>query len=460
VESVAWIAERKDVLSAFFWMLTLCLYVYYTEKPAIRRYLLVLFSFVCALMSKPMVVTLPLIMILLDYWPLKRFESKKENWVLWQFKEKFPLFTLSAVFSIITLLAQHKMSAQDFPLASRLANAPIAFVTYLEKTFRPHDLAVFYPFPHQLPLGQILSAALLIIFISAFVIVMMKRLPYLFVGWFWFAIAMAPVIGIIQINPQAMADRYHYLPSIGIAIGLAWGLPFLINSADFRKKILFPAGIIFLVILAILTWQQCRYWENGITLFGRALHVTKNNYVAYCQFGYATVAEGKIAEAIEIYNEAIRLKPDYVYAYNNRGNAYAKLDQYQRAIDDYNESIRLSLVGYAQTYINRGNAYAQLGQYQRAIDDYNQALRLKPDDAYAYYNRGTIYHKLGQEQRAVEDLSKAIRLNPDYADAYYNRAIVYLSRGDNISGCNDALKACESGICQILESAKIRGSCR
>jgi tetratricopeptide (TPR) repeat protein len=401
-------------------------------------------------------------MILLDYWPLKRFESKKENWVLWQLKEKIPFFVLSAAFSIITLYAQHKMSVQDslYPLDLRIANASVSFVSYLGKTFWPHDLAISYPFPDQLPLWPVLSASLLILVISAFVIVMMKRLPYLFAGWFWFTITMAPVIGIIQINSQAMADRYHYLPSIGLAIILAWGLPLLFSRDDTRRKILFPAAIASLLILSVLTWQQCRYWKNSITLFGRALHVTKNNYVAYCQFGYAMVAEGKIAEAIEIYNEAIRLKPGYVYAYNNRGNAYAKLGQYQRAIEDYNESIRFSSVGYAQTYINRGNAYAQLGQDQQAIDDYNHALRLKPDNAYAYYNRGTIYHKLGQDQRAVEDLSKAIRLNPDYADAYYNRAIVYLSRGDNISGCNDAKKACESGICQILGSAKIRGLCR
>jgi hypothetical protein len=200
VESVAWITERKDVLSAFFWMLTLCLYVYYTEKPAVRRYLFVLISFVCALMSKSMVVTLPLIMILLDYWPLKRFESKKDNLFSWQFKEKLPFFIISAVFSIITLFAQYKMYVQYtiFPFSSRIENALVSFMVYLEKIFWPHDMTFFYPFLNQYPLWQVLAAAIMILFISIAVIVMARRLPYLFMGWMWYVITIAPVIGIIH----------------------------------------------------------------------------------------------------------------------------------------------------------------------------------------------------------------------------------------------------------------------
>jgi hypothetical protein len=198
VESVAWISERKDVLSAFFWMLTLCLYVYYTEKPIIRRYLLILFSFVCALMSKSMVVTLPVIMILLDYWPMGRFQSKKGSLLLWQLREKTPFFVLSAVLTIITLYTMYSPTIKYFPLSSRFANAPVSFVTYLAKTFWPHDLAVFYPFSNQLPVWQVMGSVLLILVISVAVIAMMKRMPYLFVGWLWYAITLLPVIGIIQ----------------------------------------------------------------------------------------------------------------------------------------------------------------------------------------------------------------------------------------------------------------------
>ena len=511
VESVAWIAERKDVLSAFFWMLTLCLYVYYTEKPVIRRYLLVLLCFTCALMSKPMVITLPIVMILLDYWPLDRLQSDKKKLSetkiagiipLWQLKEKIPFFILSAVMVIITLYNPntHDMSdtrdLQHYSLISRLANAPVAFVTYLEKTFWPHNMAVFYPFSDQIPLWQVLGASLLILVISVAVIIMMKRLPYLFTGWMWYAITIAPVIGIIQISitaPYAMADRYHYLPSIGLAVMMAWGIPALIKSEAIRKKLLFPAGIFFLGIISFISWNQCGYWKNSATLFYHALQVTKDNALAHHSFGLSLFKKGKIEEAIDHFNEAIRLKPDYAGAYynrgiaygklgqhqraiegyteaillkpddadayNNRGNAYAELGQNQRAIEDYTEAIRLK-PDDADAYNNRGNAYAELGQHQPAIEDYTEAIRLKPDDAKAYNFEGKVYTKLGQYQRAIADYNKAIRIKPDYADAYNNRGVAYLLQGNKELGCPDAQKACALGNCKILEMAKGKGDCR
>ena len=425
VESVAWIAERKDVLSGFFWMLTLCLYVYYTEKPAIKRYLLVLFSFVCALMSKPMVVTLPVIMILLDYWPLGRFQSHKSNLILWQLKEKIPFFIFSIIISIITLYAQYKPFVKHFSFYSRIANAPVSFVTYLEKTFWPHDMAVFYPFSIQIPVWQVVGSILLIIVISIAVVAMMKRMPYLFVGWLWYAITLLPVIGIIQVGDFAMADRYHYLPSIGIAVMLAWGVPLLFPHEDMRKKILCPAVIIALAILAVLTWQQCGYWKNNTTLFSNALQVTKDNYLAHNNLGLTLFTEGNTEEAIYHYNKAIRIKTDYTYAYNNRGVAYNKLGQYQRAIEDYNESIRLK-PHYADVYKNRGSAYFKLAQYQRAIDDYSEAIHLKPD----------------------------------YIDVYINRGLAYSMQGNNELVCRDAHKACDLGNCIMLESSKGREFCR
>jgi len=327
VESVAWIAERKDVLSAFFWMLTLCLYVYYTEKPVIKRYLPVVFSFVVALMSKPMVVTLPVIMILLDYWPLGRFELRKSDLMLWQLREKTPFFILSAVLVFITLYnpSQQDTSLKAFSLIPRLANAPVAFVTYLEKTFWPHDMAVFYPFSDQLPVWQVLEATILIIVISVTVIVMAKRLPYLFVGWMWYAITIAPVIGIIQISvtaPYAMADRYHYLPSIGLAVMLAWGIPALISSEAIRKKIILPVGIAAIAILAFLTWQQCGYWKDSMDLWNHTLKVTDYNWLAYNNRGTTYNRLGNYRQAIEDYNRAIKINPDYAIAYNNRGTVY------------------------------------------------------------------------------------------------------------------------------------------
>jgi len=430
VESVAWVAERKDVLSAFFWMLTLCLYVYYTEKPVIKRYLLVLFGFVMALMSKPMVVTLPLIMILLDYWPLKRFESRKDNLLLWQLKEKLPFFILSAALFIITFYSPNEQdpSLQEFPLSSRLANAPVSFVTYLAKTFWPHDLAVYYSFSNQIPLGQVIGASLLIILISTAVIVTAKRLPYLFVGWFWYAITIAPVIGLIRIGHHSMADRYHYLPSIGIAVMLAWGTPSLIKSENIRRKILFPAAVVFLAIMSVLTWIQCGYWKDSITLFGHTLQVTKNNYIAHNHFASALFKKRSFEMAIYHYNEAIRINPVYAHAYYNRGIVYYTLGQKQLALEDFKEAIRI--------------------------------IPKNPNYAEAYNNLGVTYTDLGHYQLAIENYAEAIRLKPDYAEAWNNRAYAYFIKGDSISGCRDAQKACELGNCSTLQAAKGKGLCR
>jgi protein O-mannosyl-transferase len=372
VESVAWISERKDVLSTFFWMLTLSLYVYYTEKPAIIRYLLVLFSFALALMSKSMVVTLPLIIILLDYWPLGRFKSKKGNFLLWQLREKTIFFVLSGFFVIITLIAQQNTAKTIFPLGSRLANSAVSFVIYLEKTFWPYNLTVFYPFPEHIPLWQVLGSILLIIMISAPVVLMAKRLPYLFTGWLWYIITILPVIGIIQVGNHAMADRYTYLPSVGIGVMLAWGLPLLFQSENSSKKILLPVSITAIAIMAVLAWQQCGYWKNNISLYKHALLVTKNNELAHHNLATALSKEGKLHEAIDHYNEAIHINP-YI----------------------------------AESYFNRGTAYHGIGQYQLAIDDLSKAIRFAPDYANAYNNRAFVYLNHGDKISGCRDAKKA-----------------------------------------------------
>jgi tetratricopeptide (TPR) repeat protein len=505
VESVVWIAERKDVLSAFFWMLTLCLYVYYTEKPIIRRYLPVLLCFTCALMSKPMVITLPVIMILLDYWPLDRLQSRKilsnlpgvisvstnkgkkktkskrevlkENISpprvqklsepriagiipLWQLKEKTPFFVLSVVLVIITLYPTNISSVKLIPLSDRITNALVTFMIYLEKTFWPHNLALFYPFPAQIPLWQVIGASLLILVITSVVIVMMKRLPYLFAGWLWYAITILPVIGIKQIasDPYAMADRYHYLPSVGIAVMLAWGIPQLIKNEETRKKILFPAAVTIIIFMSVLTWQQCGYWKNSTTLYSHTLRVTKDNYVMHNSLGNVLFKEGKNKEAIDNYSKAISLKPDYAPAYSNRGVAYVNIRQYRMAVEDYSRAVRLK-PDYAIAYNNRGIAYANLGQHQMAIEDYKQATGLKSEYANAYFNWGLACANLGQYQQAIEKYNEAIRLKPDYAIVYNNRAVTYLVQGNKEQGCRDAQRACMLGVCKMLELAKSKGLC-
>jgi hypothetical protein len=397
VESVAWVTERKDVLSAFFWMLTLFLYVRYTEKPSAGKYLVVLLSFFCGLISKPMIVTLPVIMILLDYWPLNRFETKKENMILWQVKEKASFFILSAVFSAVTFYVQYYVpSTKDYtaqtpiPLDLRLSNAAVSFVTYLEKTFWPHGMGFFYPLPASIPAWQAFGALLLILAVTVFVLAAIKRAPYLFVGWTWFVIAILPVIKILQIGNDAMADRYHYLPSIGLSVMVAWGVSALFKSESARKYILFPSALAAVALLAALSWHQLGYWKNSITLFGHTAQVTEGNYLAYSRMGNAYGREGNFQKAIACFDEVIRIRPDYVIAYNGRG---------------------------------------------------------------------LCYNALGMHERAIEELNQAVRLNPKYAPAYVNRAISYFVLGDAVSGCLDAQRACELGNCMSLQQAQANGFC-
>ncbi len=460
VESVAWVSERKDVLSAFFWMLTLCFYVYYTEKPIIKRYLLVLFSFILALMSKPMVITLPLIMILLDYWPLKKFELRKDKIILWQLKEKLPFFILSLVLVFITFYSPSNNVVYKFlPLVTRLANAPVAFVTYLINTFWPQDMAIFYPFPSHIPTWQVLAATFLIIAFSLSVIFMARRLPHLFVGWFWFVMTIAPVIGIRQIGEFSMADRYHYLPSIGIALMLAWGMPLLFTLKALHKKILFPAAITLLIMMSVITWKQCGYWKNNFSLFNHAIQVTRNNFLAHTSLGLDFFEKGYIGEAIEHYNKAILMKSGYDKAHNNRGIAYVALRQYQLAIGDFNNAIRMH-PAFAQYHFNRAYTYDLLGQYPLAIEDYNTAIRLRPAFAEFYYYRGCAYGKINQYHLAYEDCNEAIRLRPNFAGAYMCRGSAYLKQGNKTLGCRDAQTACEMGACGLFEVARSKEICR
>jgi tetratricopeptide (TPR) repeat protein len=374
-------------------------------------------------MSKPMVITLPVIMILLDYWPLKRFQSQKGNLFLWQLKEKLLFFILSIVLVVIILYTPDNINASHLPLLSRLANAPLAFVTYIWKTFWPANLTIFHPFPAYIPAWQVAGASLLIIFTSLTAILLAKRMPYLFTGWLWYVITIVPIIGIVQIGDFAIADRYHYLPSIGIGVMLAWGIPLLFRSENIHKIILFPAAIAFLIFLSFLTWKQCSYWKNSIGLWNHALHVTKNNYMAHNNLAAALLEKGETQKAIYHYNKAT------------------------------------SINNYAAAYYNKGVIYYRLGQYQQAIINFHEAISVKTDYAEAYYNLGRVYHFLGQHQLAIKNYNEAIRIMPNHANAYNNRAFIYLNIGNNFSGCSNALKACKLGNCQTLIWAKSKRLC-
>jgi len=419
-------------------------------------------------MSKPMMVTLPFVLMLLDYWPLRRWQKALEGQgkgvhsVGGLIGEKIPFICLTIASSIITLWTQNKFVVipdQSLPLDMRIANAIISYTAYLGKIFWPFNAAVFYPYEIPLPLWKIIISGFIIAVITIIALYRIKKMPYLFVGWFLYMGTLIPVIGLVQAGVQSMADRYTYLPSAGIAVGLAWITPFVMKNKHTRGKILFPAGISVLVLLAVLTWRQCGYWKNSIELWNHALSVTGNNALAYFNRGNAYSDIAKHDLAIADYNEAIRLNPHYAYFYYNRGNTYIKIGRYESAIKNFNEAIRLK-PDYADAYNGRGGAYAELGLFKHALEDFDKALTIKPEYAEAFYNRGVAYTKMGRYQSAVSDYNEAIRLNPNHPKAYNNAGIIYFTQGYLKDGCYYAQKACLQGDCQLLDAAKVNGYCR
>ena len=467
VESVAWASELKDVLSMFFGMATIYVYAFYVEKPRISKYLLCLLLFSLSIMSKPMMVTLPFVLLLLDYWPFGRWQKqfnqvnipvaadqktirKEIKWgetdspmdqkvvnkvksnlpvMITLIGEKWPFFLLSVVSSVM-LIGQlwtdgQMASLQQVAFFDRVINALISYVSYLGKTFWPVNLVVFYPYDRLFQLWQVLGSASFLLGISVAVLFLVKKMPFLAVGWFWYLGTLFPVIGLLQAGAQTMADRYTYLPSIGIAIMLAWGMPFLFQRINMREKILFPVAIAVLCVLSVSTWMQCGYWENNITLFSHTLRVTKNNFLAHHFIALFLSEKNMINEAIYHYNETIRLNPYY-----------------------------------AAAYLNRGTIYGKLGRYKRAMEDFSKAIHLNPIYADAYNNMGFTYYTIGQNQKAIEYYNKAITLKSDHAIAYSNRAVIYFRQGNKELCCRDAQKACELGNCKTLESVKDKGYCR
>jgi tetratricopeptide (TPR) repeat protein len=488
VESVAWIVERKDVLSTFFWMLTMGAYSYYVEHPGFRRYCFVLLFFALGLMSKSMLVTLPFVLLLLDYWPLRRFseiipdqkiqaeefnfvpsdkqkkKSKKKDAVKeilevkkpadpeykWSLiypllLEKIPLFALAIISSIVTYLAAHSAGAihsEEMSLGVRIGNAFISYIAYMGKMIWPSNLAVFYPHPGGLIPWQVLGSVFLLIVITLVVIWKAKKSPYLVTGWLWYLGTLVPVIGIVQAGSQAMADRYTYIPLIGLFIIVAWGVPDLLKKWHYRKEILLASSALSIFCLSIITWTQVGYWQNSITLFDHTLKVTDNNWFTYNSRGNAYYDLGDYRQAIEDYDRALRITPRYAEAYSNRGTAYHKLGNYKQAIADLNRALEIK-PAYADAYNSRGTAYHILGNYRQAIEDCSRAIEIKPDYAMAYNNRGNAYNVLGNYRQAIEDYGRAIEIKPGYADAYYNRGSAYNNLGNYRQAIEDLNRAIE-----------------
>jgi tetratricopeptide (TPR) repeat protein len=432
VESVAWVAERKDVLSGFFWMLTITCYIRYTEQPSIRRYLLVVLVFASGLMAKPMLVTLPFVLLLLDYWPLSRLQwgnqTDNQRWSAWRLvKEKVPLFILTIASSVITFIVQQKEGAMDigesYSLGVRISNALVCYVSYLIKMAYPAGLAVLYPHPgDSLPMWQVIVSLLIIVAASVAVIYAGRRRRYLATGWFWYLGTLVPVIGLVQVGAQAMADRYTYLPSIGIFIIAGWGTSEIGTRWRYRGAVLGVCAGIVLAGLLICTRLQVRYWQDNFKLFGHSAAATENNFIMHDSYGGALFEKGQLDEAIAQFREALRINPKYSGAKRNIGIVLLKQGKIDESIKVLTEVVN-SKGDQSKAHNYLGLAYAKKGEFDTAIQHYKEAIRLKPDYIEAIANLGIALKEQGQITEAIKEWEKALSLKPDEPDIHYNMGL-------------------------------------
>jgi protein O-mannosyl-transferase len=427
VESVAWIAERKDTLSTFFWMLTMGAYLSYTENPSWRRYLPVTLFFVLGLMAKPMLVTLPFVLLLLDYWPLKRITfSLPQGLSMTLIREKMPLILISIIFSAVTLYTQKEAGAllpiETLPLTSRIMNALVSCTTYIEKMFWPEGLSVFYPY-RRIFMPEVFLSVLLLAVISYLAFRRRRSQPYLAVGWLWYLGTLVPVIGLVQVGMQAMADRYTYVPMIGLFIMIAWG------GADYfqnrpRGKILLAACALFVIAgLAATSWAQIAYWQNSVTLFANALRNSPHNHLAHSNLGVALKEQGDYLGALDHFQEAIRIRPNYAIAHDNMGSTYILQGRFVEGIRHLREAFRLDPKNL-RIRRNLADALIINKAYGEAAELYRGLLTSEHDNAELYNNLGVALAGQGSIKEAMTCFEESLKIRPDYSQARENKDIV------------------------------------
>ena len=433
VQSVAWIAERKDLLSTFFGLLAIWRYIRYVQLPTIGRFMAVPLFFILSLMAKPMMVTLPFVLLLLDYWPLERFRfgfnpevnhhSQRSAFKAALILEKIPLLVVAAVSCIITVYAQQTGGAVGssviYPFYVRLANALVSYVSYIGQMIWPVNLAVFYPHPGPLPGWRVIVAGMLLAGITCMAIKYVKSKPWLMVGWLWFLGTLVPVIGLVQVGTQAMADRYTYVPLIGLFIIIAWGVPDLLKRFTYQKVGLAVIAGLVTITLSIVSWGQVKTWQSSVTLFERALAVTKNNYVAHNNLGHYRLQEGRLTEAINHFSTAVEINPKFELAYLNLGVTLSRQGKIDEAIRSYTCALKVK-PDFVVAYNNLGNALYRQGKYQKAITNYLQAMQIDPNYAEAYNGMGAALIRLGEIEKAVVFFKKALQINPNYTNAQNN----------------------------------------
>jgi protein O-mannosyl-transferase len=446
VESVAWISERKDVLSTLFWMLTLLVYAWYAERPALGRYLLVVIPFALGLMAKPMLVTLPFVLLLLDYWPLGRLfgraagpvpagettgTSSAARPVLPLILEKLPLFALAAASCAATLYAQQQAmsSIQQIPLPNRLVNAVTSYTGYIGKMFYPLQLAALYPYPHSWSPWVLLLSGFLFVSLTVLALGTARSRPYILVGWLWYVGTLVPVIGIIQVGKQQMADRYTYIPLIGLFLLLVWAIADGLARRSVPRALAVGLSILVLLVCLVLTLRQEATWRDSTSLWTNALEVTTNNSDACISVGSILEAQGQPGQAITLYRRALEIAPDDVVAHHHLGLALARQGKREEAIPHLNAALRMDPHRSKAHLLGVGEVLVQLGRVEEAEELYETALRQDPEDATLHVNLGVIYFKGGNLDRAGQHFSAALKINPTLTQAHNNLGSVLLQQG-------------------------------
>lgn len=434
VESVAWVAERKDVLSACFLLLTIWAYITYVRRPVPKQYLLVHVLFALALMAKPMVTTLPIILLALDVWPLGRAPLEKGQWRVWQqlLREKLPLTIMAIAVSAVTLMVQRHGGTmagfEVFPLGTRVANACVSYVVYLGKMLWPSDLSAFYPFL-PLPAWAITGSVLGLIGISFLAIRNAARHPYFLVGWSWYLITLLPVIGLIQVGDQSRADRYTYLPLIGIFVVIAWSAHRILRQNRIFEIAAALAACAVLCVLALSARAQVGYWKNSFTLWQHALESTTRNVHANVNIGFALMDRGEVSSAIAHYNEALRIDPNFADAHNALGVALLGQNKVNEASGHFEQALRIK-PSFREAQSNMGIVLARQGRPGEAISYFTRALESRPGDEQLHENIGLAYAEMGHMGDAIAHFSEAIKIKPDFAEPHVQLGNIFLQRGE------------------------------
>ncbi len=472
VDTVAWVTERKNLLSACFGLLCLWAYGRFAEcrmqnaecrnlqqeasttrhAPRIthhvsRYYLLSLSFFALGLMSKPAVVTWPFVMLLLDYWPLGRMQDAEcrgqshasrfthhvsRARLLRLLVEKLPFFVLAGISSLVTVVAHRGLGVLDsttnLPVAARIDNAAVSYVRYLGKAFWPAKLAVLYPYPEAWPLGTVSACGVLLVAVTVLVVMAVRSRPWLLVGWFWFLGTLVPVIGLVQVGAQAMADRFAYLPLIGLFLAVVWQVPELATSWRSRRLVLGLATAAALVLCGSLTRRQLGYWKDSVTLLEHTVAVTKDNFVARNNLAVALFSQGRFEEAIHHAREALRVRPGYAEAHSNLGLGLGNLGHLDEAIAEFREALRIS-PQFSRAHYNLGAALERQGHRDQAILACQEAIRLKPDFVEARYSLALALALKGALDEAINQYETVVALAPGHVQAHYNLGVALASRG-------------------------------